>query len=35
MTHVEEIYCEPSNNLVLNDHMDLGEKTFTVRRRGY
>ena len=25
---VEEIYCEPPDNLVVNDHMDLGEEHF-------
>ena len=28
MAGVEEIYCEPPDNLVVNDHMDLGEEHF-------
>ena len=28
MTGIEEIYCEPVENLVVNDHMDLGEEYF-------
>ena len=28
MTGVEEIYCEPADNLVVNDHMDLSEELF-------
>ena len=28
MANVEEIYCEPTENLVVNDHMDLDEEHF-------
>ena len=28
MTEVEEIYCEPIENLIVNDHIDLGEEIF-------
>ena len=31
MDRVEVIDCEPTDNLVMNDHMDLGEEYFTVR----
>ena len=28
MAGVDEIDCEPNDNLVVNDHMDLGEEYF-------
>ena len=28
MTGFEEIFCEPFENLIVNDHMDLGEENF-------
>ena len=28
ITGVEEIYCEPVDNIVVNDHIDLGEEHF-------
>ena len=28
MTGVEEMFCEPIENLIVNDHMDLGEEYF-------
>ena len=31
---VEKICCEPSDNLVVNDRVDLGEDFFKVRRWG-
>ena len=35
MAGVEETDCEPTDNLVVNDHMDLSEKMcFKVRRWG-
>ena len=34
MDRVEVIDCEPTDNLVMNDHMDLGEEYFTVRWLG-
>lgn len=34
MDRVEVIDCEPTDNLVMNDHMDLGVEYFTFRRLG-